>query len=429
VVSRYVLGRGHEAVLLQQIGGGRGGRIYSLADTPHLVAKILRQPTPDDEERVSAMVRNGQYRRWYDGDGVPLIAWPAGILRDAATKQFAGFVMPRLTQPPYWPLAALVGGPLKRPPEFEDVNLGFLMAVSRRIAEIVSRVHAVGYTVPDISEVNILVTPEGKVAIVDADNFRPADPADARRFSAPTFARNHMSPELIEGRQFATRESDCFGLAILICRILMLGEHPFGGYPKDHPNEERDEDDNIREGRCRLLEWDGIDSNPAVPPPTVLTPSVMTLVRRAFSNTGLSNPGSRPHADEWAAALATGVGELRSCAKHGSTHLYPVPLSACPWCARIPVAGDTFPAHVLTRAPSPAPAPAAKPKPAPAKRAASRRTPQPAQPTRPPAAPSLYEHLAADRWWLLGAAALGAVAAILALVALVVFMNVFYVRF
>jgi serine/threonine protein kinase len=353
-------------------GEGGGGRVYALVDKPNMLVKEFHDPGAA-EVLVTEMLVWWDYRDWLAGPW-PLVTWPTEAVRYAESKRFAGYAMVRLAQPPFWPLDRMIGVASRRPPEFGVVTWGFLLKVAASLADLTARVHGRGLSIGDLSGCNFFVTPEARVALVDSDNCRPLVPSQAARFPPPVFAPNHRAPEVLSGSQvYATEATDDFALAVLVCRMLMLGEHPFGGYPNDD-YEERDEDDNIREGRCRLLQWDQMRSSSSAPPPSILPNSIRGLVSGAFAGDSLEHPERRPKAREWASALRKGSSELRSCAVWPATHWYVESAGGCPWCTRT---RDPFPSeglsYILTTETAPAPSDSPSPPPA----GSARRRPSP----------------------------------------------------
>jgi len=66
----------------------------------------------------------------------------------------------------------------------------------------------------------------------------------------------------------------------------------------------------------------------------LLPPAIVAMFRQAFED-GAVDPGARPTAARWHAALDGLAGQLRQCAADGA-HFYPRSHDACPWCRYTP---------------------------------------------------------------------------------------------
>ncbi|GFJ85695.1 hypothetical protein Phou_098750 [Phytohabitans houttuyneae] len=175
-------------------------------------------------------------------------------------------------------------------------------------------------------------------------------------------------------------EHDLFSLAIIVCELLLEGQHPFEGVPA--AGGEEGIENNIRRQNNWITHPERMVQRPDLLPPTVLPPGVLTLLRQCFA-AGHADPAQRPPAWQWAAALQQAAFELMGC-RYNPMHAYHRSLPSCIWCYRaanglsdhFPVpAGWTPPVPITRTAP-------VQPK-RPVRQAPPART-QPTRPTRPP---------------------------------------------
>jgi hypothetical protein len=106
--------------------------------------------------------------------------------------------------------------------------------------------------------------------------------------------------------------------------LLCLGRHPFAG------NGDLTLQDAIKQNLHTLADSDSARAFKVtgLTPDDILSPSLIRMMRRSFA------PGwllGRPSARDWASALSSYHGSLKSC-RVNQTHAYPRHRSSCPWC-------------------------------------------------------------------------------------------------
>jgi len=97
--------------------------------------------------------------------------------------------------------------------------------IALRLTYTIHEIHTRGFVVGDLSHANVLVDQDGALSIIDVDSF--GIETGAFRRPAKYVTLNYRAPEV--GVDGATQSSDRFCLAILVCRLLMDGRHPFEG--------------------------------------------------------------------------------------------------------------------------------------------------------------------------------------------------------
>ena len=156
--------------------------------------------------------------------------------------------------------------------------------------------------------------------------------------------------------------SDDFSLAIVICRLLMEGEHPFYGVVKNLPdNVEQSIQSNIVSQNTRYLFPERMKLDPERLLPLDLLPApVLALALRCFGE-GHGQPDRRPTASEWVTTLDETARGTVVCTVN-PRHAYYSGFAACPWCRLTPLRdpygyGRALPRPSPPRTIAPAPAP------------------------------------------------------------------------
>ncbi len=320
----------------------RGGEavIWALADRPSYLAKVYHQPTPDQADKLAAMIANPPDDPTAK-QGHSSIAWPTQRLLDDEGR-CVGFVMPRVDKARslfdvYNPKSRLQTWPL--------FHYGYLLRTARNLAIAVRALHARGYVLGDLNESNVLVNAKALVTVVDTDSFQVRN--GPRVFRCIVGKPEYIAPEA-QGASFAeinqTPEQDNFALAVLIFQLLMQGTHPFAGRFTGE-GEPETLARRILGGYFPYAKKPSgpYEPNPTAPPFVVPPPQVRDLMRRCFEQ-GHARPSQRPDAGAWQKALAEADGELSECVANSQHHFHQS-LDACPWCALAAKQGrDPFPA-------------------------------------------------------------------------------------
>lgn len=314
------------------LGVGGEARVFDFGD-PSLVAKVYHKPSEERGRKLQVMLANPP------GDpmaaqGHTSIAWPVEILRTTdAAQRVIGFVMARATG-----MHVIIDlyNPVARRRLCPLFNYYYLHRTARNLAAAGSALHARGYVIGDVKETNVLAGDTALVTIVDTDSFQVRDVHGGAIYRCLVYTPEFTPPEL-QGKDLSrtdrSTEHDCFGLAVLIFRLLMEGTHPFdgvfqgGGDPP--PYEER-----IKAGwfpyglklRAPFL------PKPMSPSIDLLHPGIRRLFMQCFED-GHRDPGARPDAGTWQAALKEAEDALVTCAANDQ-HRYGGHLSSCPWCER-----------------------------------------------------------------------------------------------
>jgi DNA-binding helix-hairpin-helix protein with protein kinase domain len=313
---------------------GRGGQavVYVTEADPALAVKLYYEPAADVERRLEGMLRLAHPDEFLTKDGAshPELAWPTAVVRDVDNHQVIGYAMRRVGRPDFFALGVLFSRPQRRE-ALSEISWRFLVGVSRNLAGLVATLHDRNLVLGDVSHANIVVSQEGRLTFLDCDSMQFVAPTSGERFPCLVLTAEYAAPELQRaGHRVRTPESDCFSLAVLVCRLLLLGDHPFMGVRASAPeDDESGTTDNIRDGYSYLVrpEEMRIPSNSF--DPGLMPPKVLQLARRTFGE-GHSDLRARPQAAEWLAALEEAQTSLSVCPTQ-RLHVYGSHLAACPW--------------------------------------------------------------------------------------------------
>jgi DNA-binding helix-hairpin-helix protein with protein kinase domain len=317
-----------------QLGSGGEGAVFELANDKESVAKVYHKPISDlkaDKLRCMAALHSPEVRQY--------AAWPASTLHDRPSGRVVGIIMPRVDG--HEEIHNLYS-PAHRKIKYPDKDWAFLAHVAMNCAAAFDAIHNKSLVVGDVNEGNLLVSRQGTVCLIDCDSFQIA--GNGKLFTCEVGTPEFTPPEA-QGRGFQgfkrTANHDCFGLAILIFRLLFMGRHPFAGrfLGRGEMSIERA----IGEFRFAFSQSAAI-LQMARPPDTLpleqVAPDIAPLFERAFARDSVAD-GKRPGAKEWHASLTALKQQLRKCGAD-SGHTFHSGLSTCPWCEIMRAGGPNF---------------------------------------------------------------------------------------
>ncbi|MBK9080491.1 MAG: protein kinase [Hyphomicrobium sp.] len=303
--------------LSKHIGRGGEGDVFAVAERPGYLAKIYRNSV---DGVLAAKLDHLASRR------IPALkavsAWPEEPIA-APRGGIVGFLMPAVTDAK--PLHELMSPKLRRT-EFPAASFNLLVEVALSIAEALDAFHAQDLVVGDINGRNILVRQSGSVCFIDIDSIQVGD---GRQFPCTVGMPEYTPPEL-QGLSFAdhrrSKDSDLFGLPVLIFQLLAMGRHPFDGT--------RLAREKAIKRHVSAFAWAApFRTRPLAPlgmkPEQVLDDRMARMFAAAFAVKARFT--GRPTARDWADALADYQTHLNTCASNPQ-HQFPMSLRRCPWC-------------------------------------------------------------------------------------------------
>jgi DNA-binding helix-hairpin-helix protein with protein kinase domain len=316
---------GRQVTLEAELGRGGEGAVFEVAGASDVVAKLYHQPPDRDKAAKLAAMARGTTPALLE-----VAAWPTATLHERAGGPVVGLTMPRSTGAEVHRLYS----PAHRKAEFPNYDWEKLIVVARNTAAAIARIHHAGHVVGDVNQGNVVITPSGRVKLIDCDSFQIRDGTTWRLCEVGVA---HFTPPELQGKSFRgvvrTPNHDAFGLAVLIFHLLFMGRHPFAGRfagRGDMPLEKAITEYRFAFGREAALRQ-------MAPPPNALTlnaasASVAECFERAFGTSGASRD-ARPSAARWVEILDSLRSELATC-QTSKAHRYHRSLgSLCPWCA------------------------------------------------------------------------------------------------
>lgn len=302
------------------------GSICALDGHPEQAARLFDPPPGDTDEqyRLKAMTLS------FDESLEEVADWPRTLLGNPQ-EVLIGYLMP--VRPTAGLLADLLDVRRARR-VFPQADFAFRIRVAQRLAQAVSVIHEHGYVLGYFDPEAIAVCPEGNIRLQHCHRFQIQ--GWNRVFPARPGPAEYQAPELQGERWEAgerTRDQDHFSLAVLIYRVLMMGEHPFDALCADGSRSVltvaiadyayvHDED----------AEQAGIRPVPGALPPDILPNALRHAFAQAFAP--LVGADSRPKAEDWIDTLRRMARTLRVCPR-AAWHQYREGLAECPWCHRM----------------------------------------------------------------------------------------------
>jgi DNA-binding helix-hairpin-helix protein with protein kinase domain len=302
---------------------GGEGTVYSIAGHADLVAKVYHQAVTDNKAAKLKYLAQRVTPQLSD-----CAAWPSFLLFDH--KQPRGFVMRAVGGKE----VHHVYGSRDRVVDFPGRNWDFLVNTARNCAAAFDEVHSIGAVIGDVNEGNFLVQANGRVTLIDCDSFQISNGAAA--WTCDVGVPWWTPPEL-QGKSFRglvrTPNHDCFGLAILVFKLLFMGQHPYAGIPIT------DTQDAIRRGLYAFSRTAG--SYGVRPPPYTFPVAALPEMYCSMFESALRLNPSRPTAKEWVHALDALLQTIVQC-RSDKSHKFPGALRRCPWCQIASEGGPLF---------------------------------------------------------------------------------------
>ena len=340
-------GRAYE--LRDELGRGREGSVYRTVGEP-LVAKVYHNPTPETARKIEAMasILSVLY-----GRKKPLLlqlAWPFEALYERPDGLwFKGFLMYEVPEG-YVSIDAVSQFPANpvAPSMTERQKIKMLINLCNVTAEL----HDIGITLGDWNPRNFLVGEQGSLMLLDTDSygFTLSDVSYQTTCAAP----GYIAPEVLKLMETTcvsdfeslaaatnapvfTPQTDDFGLAVHIFKMLNRGVHPYSG-DLDLDFYDLDDDDIppapslntcIRSGQSPFI---GTSIGYAIPDYALRLDDFGGLMGEAFRRSLFGKPEERLDARTWARLLDRYLSETIECAHGHLYHFYHSLQGECPYC-------------------------------------------------------------------------------------------------
>ncbi len=301
---------------------GGEGRVHRIDGDGGRLAKLYKQPLDAAKSRkLEVMVARA-------ATAPAFVAWPQDVIRDDAGRN-VGFVMPAVAgQEDIHELY----GPKSREAAFPEADFRFLVHVAGNVARAFASVHERDVVIGDVNPGGLLVSPKGRVSLIDADSFQVRNGAEL--FTCDVGVATFTPPEL-QGKPFRslhrTENHDLFGLAVILFHLLVMGRHPFVGRFDgigDMPIERAIREHRYAYGDDSQQRW---QMRP--PPGTVRPNNFGNQIAGYFAHAFRPEAAvvGRPDAPRWVQVLDWLKSELVPC-KNDPSHHHLRSLKACTWC-------------------------------------------------------------------------------------------------
>lgn len=324
----FVTGSGQLLEIGRELGKGGEGAVYEVPSMPAAVAKLYNaQHTPDPVKQAKLRFMCSVA----DAELLNYAAWPQDTLHVSRNGPAIGFLMPKVAG--RVPIHMLYS-PAHRRQEYPNVAWDFLLFAARNTAAAFAAIHQHGHVLGDVNQGNVLVGPDSKVVLIDADSFQISAKGGVHLCKVGVA---HFTPPELQGvssfdKVARTSNHDNFGLALLIFHLLFGGRHPYSGVPLRSDAGEALEKD-IQAYRYAYgpdAHQRGFKPPPNSIPINLVPTAVQAMFTLAFTENGAR--GARPFAQQWVNALDTIRQHLGRCSST-QMHVFPKHITRCPWCA------------------------------------------------------------------------------------------------
>lgn len=332
---------------------GGEGKVYGIISPKTLsdyCVKIYDKPQIHDRERkLQFMVANPPSKL---KDLSYLICWPTEIVYEH--KQFVGFVMPLAfskSEELYQLCTPKIGATMQRTWEKTyDRSTGHGIASRLKlcvnIAIAVHSIHSMTkYVLVDLKPQNILVSPDGKISMIDLDSIQISQ-GQTVLFPGPVATPDYAPPEAssTNTKGGVTKSWDEFSLAIVLYQVL-FGLHPYAAAANGQYHDVNTIGEKISSGlfvhgsKSRFISnkpklHDNFHSMPT---------SVQNLFCTAFDN----NPGGRPSAEVWGKTIYSELANAKSLQPHQPIFHKPKPIQPSPPSTRQPASATQKPTPAI----------------------------------------------------------------------------------
>lgn len=299
------------------LAGGGEGNLYTI-QTPnnyqHLVAKIYHPKRRTALRHQKILYLHEHPPKKFSTENSITLVWPQELLFDE-NNQFIGFLMPWVAGEKL-ELLSLPKLPKKHTVAWNDFDFDVDLKLKKRldlcykIASSIQYIHNTErYILIDMKPDNIMVTPDGKVALVDLDSVEVVENGETL-YDAPVATPEYTPPDsyLENNTVDPTQEDpwDRFGMAVIFYKLL-LGIHPYAASAKPPYDQYSGLHQKIEQGFFvhNLEMREQLSTIPERHERYQRLPvAIQQLFERCFIE-GHHQPYARPSAEEWVRVLRT----------------------------------------------------------------------------------------------------------------------------
>lgn len=329
-----------------EMGCGREGSVYRIVGEP-FVAKIFHNSTPQISRKIESMAAILSVLFERKKQLLLKLAWPLGALYERSDgRGFKGFFMYEV---PEEFVSIDVVSQFPRNPAAPRMSERQKIEMLIDLCKLTSELHAIGITVGDWNPRNILVGERGSLMLLDTDSyaFTLSDVSYQTTCAAP----GYIAPEVLKLMETTgvsdfeslaaatnapvfTPQTDDFGLAVHIFKMLNRGIHPYSSGEMDLDIFDLDDDDIppslnscVCNGRSPFV---GTLVGHVIPVCALELDDFGNLMGEAFRRSLFGKAQERLDAHTWARLLDRYLSETVQCQR--GHHLYHASQDECPYC-------------------------------------------------------------------------------------------------
>lgn len=329
-----------------EMGYGREGSAYRIVGEP-FVAKIYHNPTPQIARKIESMAAILPVLFERKKQLLLKLAWPLGALYERSDgRGFKGFFMYEVPEEfvSIDVVSQFPGNPTA-PRISERQKIEMLID----LCKLTSGLHDIGITLGDWNARNILVGDQGRLMLLDTDSyaFTLSDVSYQTTCAAP----GYIAPEVLKLMETTsvsdfeslaaatnapvfTPQTDDFGLAVHIFKMLNRGIHPYASGELDLDYFDLDDDippaPSLNNCACNgRSPFIGTLIGYVVPKYALTLDDFGSLVGEAFRRSLFGKAQERLDAHTWARLLDLYLSETVECPRG---HLYHASQEECSYC-------------------------------------------------------------------------------------------------
>jgi len=314
--------------------GGAEGTVYQIHSPDnryiHFCAKIYHDTIRGDINKINSYHHKIQFmiqQQVISKNPDVIICWPMELIYNLK-NEFVGFIMlkaPFKSEQLEWFVNSY-----KLSKKFNNTpfsssfcgNSNFIkalynrMVVSNNIAYAIDMIHRSGnYTLVDVKPQNILITAQGRVAMVDMDSIQITKNGGIL-FYAPVLTLEYTPPEGFNGNIRIKQSSwDYFSYAVMAYQIIITA-HPYNGNYTQIFHQGDELVDNIKAGlflhgsrQAYLINKNGLETVFKIW--NFLPQPLKNLFFNAFEGAN-TNPHNRPNMKMWGISLSYALVDLKN---------------------------------------------------------------------------------------------------------------------
>lgn len=276
--------------LAELLARGAEGSVFFLKALRNELAKISQCPAADYGAKIGALIEDYLANGPLLGHGFEVVT-PQRLLCDATGKRCVGYTMRRVTNALSWEELSM---PSVRTARRLDLPFAFRVRAARNLARCVHAVCCRGHVIRDLHGQNVLVLPDGSIALIDADSMQVR--FGGRTFGSAAWSEKCSPVEWHHGAHAtdAAATGMFWSLMVMIFMLFNDNQHPFPPDPFG-PTANLSLIERVRHGEFAYLQSAKSPAKLRLRPLASLSYFERDLYETCFT-IGRNDPSSRPPA-------------------------------------------------------------------------------------------------------------------------------------